>query len=156
MPVDMRAYERVEQENRFYPEEVPVFDNEPLRDYFLIVQSPEPINEGVISLVTFKEGELVCSWTGFHLKFQTLHSLQHTEDKIFVHDNYFVGKFLHSCSPNCELAMQEMKVIAIKDINPLDKLTLNYNKTEKKLFQGFTCACGAEGCMGYIEGYGVN
>lgn len=156
MPIDMRSFDKVEQENRFYPEEVPIFDNEPLKEYFIIVKSPEPINEGVISRVTIKEGELVCNWTGFHLKFQTLHSLQHTEDKVFVHDPFFVGKFLHSCSPNCELNMEEMKIIAIKDINPLDKLTLNYNKTEKKLFQSFTCNCGNDGCLMQVAGYGNN
>ena len=84
--IDIRDYEDVKQEDRFYPLEVPCFDFEPLKRHFKIVKSPEPVNEGIISLVSFKSGDLVCCWTGFHLKKQSLHSLQHTEDKIFIHD----------------------------------------------------------------------
>ena len=154
MPINKRDYDELEQEGRFYPESVPFFEDEPIQKYFIIVKSPEPINEGVISRISFKATDTICKWTGFHLPFQTLHSLQHTEDKIFIHDPYFVGKFLHSCNPNCELDMNEMSVTAIRDIQPLDKLTLNYNKTEKLLYQGFYCQCGSDGCIGYLEGYG--
>lgn len=154
MPINSRDFENVKQEDRFYPDCVPVFNYEPLRKYFQIVKSPEPVNEGVITLVSFKEGDLVCKWTGFHLTNQTLHSLQHTEDKIFIHDNFFVGKFLHSCDPNCFLDMNEMSVYSLKTIRPFDKLTLNYNKTEKLLYQGFHCECGNENCLGWVAGYG--
>ena len=153
MPVDMRDFLNLKQEDRFYPIEVPIFDFEPLKKYFQILKSPEPVNEGLVSLITFKEEDLVCTWTGFHLPFQTLHSLQHTEDKVFVHDPYFCGKFLHSCDPNCELKMDTMEIFALKEIKPFDKLTLNYNRTEKTLFQGFYCKCGSDGCMDYVQGY---
>ena len=49
--------------------------------------------------------------------------------------------------------METMEIIALKNINPFDKLTLDYNDTEKELYQGFYCSCGADNCRGYIEGY---
>ena len=154
MSIQVKEYDSVEQEDRFYPEEVPLFDYEPLKKHFKILKSPEPINEGIVTLVSFKEGDLVCKWTGYHLNFQTLHSLQHTEDRIFVHDPYFCGKMLHSCDSNCMLDMNSMEIIALKNINPFEKLMLDYNKTEKQLYQSFHCTCGAPDCKKFIEGYG--
>lgn len=155
MPLDLRDFDNVQQDVRFYPAEVPIFQYEPLKKYFEIVKSPEPVNEGVITKITFKQDDLICKWTGFHLKVQTLHSLQHTEDSIFVHDPFFVGKFLHSCDPNCVLNMDTMEIYALKNIKPFATLTLNYNKTEKVLYQPFHCQCGSDTCMGIVEGYGV-
>jgi len=155
MPIDKRVFENLEQSDRFYPEEVPSFDMEPIKTYFMIVKSPEEIKEGIITLISFKDGDLICKWTGMHLKFQTLHSLQHTEDKIFIHDTWFIGKLLHSCDPNCKLDMDNMQLYAIKDIKPFDKLTVDYDDTEKKLYQSFHCNCGAANCKGFIDGYGV-
>ena len=35
------------------------------------------------------------------------------------------------------------------------ELTIDYNATEKELLGGvFTCACGAEGCVGEVRGWG--
>lgn len=153
MPIQAKDFENINQEDRFYPASVPVFDFEPLKKFFLIVKSPEPVNEGIVSLVTFKAEDLVAKWTGYHIPFQTLHSLQYKEDSIFIHDPYFCGKMLHSCDPNCRLNMETMEIIALKNINPFDKLTLDYNDTEKELYQGFYCNCGAANCKGYIEGY---
>ena len=153
MPIEIRDFANIKQEDRYYPSEVPLFDYEPLKKYFQIVKSPEPVNEGIISLVSFKEEDLICKWTGFHLTFQTLHSLQHTEDKVFIHDPYFCGKMLHSCDPNSYLNMDTMEIKALKCIKPFDKLTLNYNKTEKALYQAFHCQCGSDGCIGWVSGY---
>lgn len=146
-------YEDLEwdSEKRFYPSFVPVIKHEPLKDDFMIVESPEAIKKGIISRVTFEEGELVAQCTGFVLKFQTLHSLQHSKG-IYYSDEFFAGYLLHSCDPNCRLDMSDFSLHAIKKIRPLDKVTVDYEATEDYLYNTFDCDCGSANCRGKIEG----
>lgn len=152
--VNTKEYENlsIDDENRFYPRHVPIMIGEPLRTNFALLQSPEPINFGIVSLISFKAKDLVAQCTGEVLNFQTLHSLQHTE-KIFYHDDFFAGYLLHSCDPNCVLNMEDFSLYAIKDIRPFERLTIDYELTEAELFQPFHCTCGSDKCKGFVQGY---
>lgn len=151
MQLNVRFWENVNQENRYYPSEVPVFDYEPLRQFFKIVKSPEAINEGIISLISLNEGDIAFRWTGWFLTNQTLHSLQH-KDGIYIHDPYFSGKLLHSCEPNLKLDMGTLTAYVIRPIKVFDRLTCDYDDTEDILYNHFNCTCGSENCKGYIMG----
>lgn len=151
---NIKTYEEMypEDERRFYPHYFPVMLNEPLRTNFVILQSPEEIRKGLLSLISFEEDDLIAQCTGVALNFQTLHTLQH-ENNVFYHDIFFAGYLLHSCEPNARLDMKDFTLHAIKKIKCFDIITIDYEQTEQKLHQGFTCLCGKDKCRGWIEGY---
>ena len=151
--INATMYEDLEWDSpdRFYPSYIPVLKHEPLKRHFIILESPEPINKGVVSKISFNTGDLVAQCTGFVLKFQTLHSLQHTNG-IYYCDEFFAGYLLHSCDPNCRLDMNDFTLHAIKDIRPFDKVTIDYEATEDHLYNTFNCNCGSANCKGLIEG----
>ena len=153
MIITMKNYEDMlaDDPRRFYPPEVPVFDYEPLRDYFQIVKSPEAINEGIISLISLKEEDIAFRWTGFFLITQTLHSLQHRKGA-YIHDIFFSGKLLHSCSPNLKLDMETLTAYVVKPIRVFDRLTIDYEMSEDILYNQFDCKCGSSNCRKYISG----
>ena len=157
MQINLKNYENLSPDDprRFYPSYVPVFDYEPLRDYFTILKSPEEIREGVVSLISFEKEDLICKGTGFFLPFQTLHSLQYKEKEVYIHDPMFIGKLLHSCDPNARLEMNDFSLIALKPIKCFETITVDYNDTEAVLYQSFQCTCGSINCKGYIEGYSI-
>ena len=154
MRINLKVYEElsVKDELRFYPEHYPVMMNEPLKSHFIILESPESIHKGLLSLVSFEPEDLIAQCAGVSLSFQTLHSLQYNEDH-FLHDPFFSGYLLHSCDPNAELNMRTFTLHAIKSIKPFQLITIDYEKTEAQLYQGFHCSCGSENCKGWIEGY---
>jgi hypothetical protein len=149
--MDLKLWENVRQEDRFYDEHVPRFDYEPLKTFFQIVKSPEQINEGVLSLISLQPEDIAFKWTGYFLTEQTLHSLQYKEG-IYIHDQVFCGKILHDCEPNLKLNMEDLTAIVIKPIKVFDKLTLDYNDTEDFLYNAFNCTCGSKNCKGWIAG----
>jgi hypothetical protein len=71
---------------------------------------------------------------------------------VHLYDIHFSGYFLHSCAPNIELDMKNLKVYATRDIMPMEYLLMDYAQTEDVLFRQFPCSCGAENCRGWITG----
>lgn len=55
----------------------------------------------------------------------------------------------HSCSPNA--AVRNGRIIAWSCISMDDSITIDYNRTETKLFNPFDCGCGNRNCRGRIE-----
>lgn len=57
----------------------------------------------------------------------------------------------HSCSPNAEAEMEEERIwiIAIRDIQPGEEITFNYNY-DLEDYREHPCVCGAPECVGYI------
>lgn len=139
------------QENRFYPEQLPAFANEPTRDRFAINHINNGVGEGVVSLGRIEPGEIVFTCTGFFSPDVTLFSLQITPE-LHLHDPYFYGKLLHSCDPNSYVDLNTRTFIALKAINPGDFITIDYARTEDYLFRTFPCSCGAEHCRGVVAG----
>jgi len=124
---------------------------EPLRKNFAILESPEEVRKGIVSLITFEPEDTVANLTGFVLDFQTLHTLQKSPGE-YICDNFFSGYLLHSCDPNCELSFEHYSLVAVKKIKWFDILTIDYEKTEDKLYQTFDCKCGSPNCRGWIAG----
>lgn len=127
---------------------------EPLQDNFMIVSSPEEIGSAVITKIHFEVDDLIAQCAGITLPIQTLRTLQLPNEIMFIHDEWFAGFLLHSCDPNCKLDMNTFQLIAIKKIKVYDVLTIDYEDTEKQLYQAFNCLCGSPSCRKWIEGYG--
>lgn len=126
----------------------PLFPN---KNDFGIVKKNHATGLGVMSYKFFAKGSLVCAITGDIIDEIRQHTLQIEPDK-HLHDLYFSGYFLHSCSPNIELDMEKLLVYAVRDIHPMEYLTMDYAQTEDVLFKQFPCGCGADNCRGWITG----
>lgn len=57
----------------------------------------------------------------------------------------------HSCEPNCETVDDEghMWVVAIRDIQPGEEITFNYNY-DLEDYKAHACRCGSPRCVGYM------
>ena len=58
----------------------------------------------------------------------------------------------HSCDANC--AMEGLNMLAVRDIQLDEELTLDYAYFLDKTMEPFQCNCGAKNCRGMIEGVG--
>lgn len=130
------------------------FGNNPLfpsKKDFNVVLKNHVSGMGVMTFRFFSKGDLICALAGDIITDIRQHSLQ-IEPDLHLHDTYFSGYFLHSCSPNITLDMKSLLVYATKDINPMDYLLMDYAQTEDYLYKQFPCTCGAENCRGWITG----
>lgn len=137
--------------NRFYPDAMPSFANEPTRDRFAITRVDDGVGEGVMSCETFKAGDVIFSFTGFFSSEITQFTLQ-VCDGLHLHDPFFMGKVLHSCDPNSHCDMNTRTFYALRDIQAGEYITMDYCETEDYLFKNFPCSCGAENCRGEVKG----
>jgi len=62
--------------------------------------------------------------------------------------------FNHACDPNCGFqALDSSLVVAIRDIEPGEELTYDYQcmDTEATFYDGLECACGSSKCRGTLR-----
>lgn len=127
------------------------YPQEPYSDRVEVIESKER-GEGLRSLVSFKEGDVVFKFHGEIIKSQTLYTLQTLEPGLFVSDPLVMGKVLHSCDPNMECDISTFTFTAKRNINIGEWLSMDYETTEDDLFRKFYCACGAKNCRLTIRG----
>jgi len=72
---------------------------------------------------------------------------------IHLYDPRFCGLLEHACDPNVFLDMSELWLWALRDIQPGERLTIDFAATEDRLLQQFACTCGSPRCRGWITGY---
>ena len=118
---------------------------------FRVIQKDDTNGFGVIALRGFRKGEIIAAMAGEVVSDIRQHTLQ-IDDHAHLHDTYFSGYLLHSCSPNVSLDMKNLLVTALADIPANSYLTMDYAETEQALFKQFACACGSENCRGWITG----
>ena len=59
----------------------------------------------------------------------------------------------HACDPNCHVDLEQMALVAIRDIPAGAEVTFNYCSTEEHIVSPFGCDCGADGCYRQIRGF---
>jgi len=128
-------------ENPLYPQDTD----------FRVTKKDDSTGYGVMSLRAFGQGEIIAVMAGEIVSDIRQHTLQVVPDQ-HLHDTHFSGYFLHSCSPNVNLDMQQMTVTAIKDIEANTYIYMDYAQTEEVLYKQFSCGCGADNCRGWITG----
>lgn len=134
-----------------YPEHYgnnPMF---PKTSDFKVIKKDDAAGYGVMTYKKFRKGELIAEIAGEIITDIRQHSLQIETGK-HLYDTYFTGYLLHSCDPNVFLDMQNMKLVAIKDIKANDYLYMDYASTEDVLYKQFPCSCNAKNCRGWITG----
>ncbi len=136
---------------RIYPESLPVIQDEPSAEDFRVVQVDETRGLGVLVLRAYKAGDVLFRMNGTLTQEMTQYSLQ-MDDRWHLDDPDFAGRVLHCCNPNSRLDPTTRLFTAVKDIEPGDLLTMDYDETEDVLYRAFPCSCGADCCRGYIAG----
>ncbi|QDU57337.1 SET domain-containing protein-lysine N-methyltransferase [Aeoliella mucimassa] len=140
---------------RIYPEHLPVIPDEPAAENFRVIDVDKTRGRGVLVLTAYKAGEVLFRMNGTLTKEMTQFTLQ-MDELWHLDDPDFAGRVLHSCDPNSRLDPTTRLFTAVKDIEPGDLLTMDYDETEDVLYRPFPCSCGAENCRGYIAGRAVD
>lgn len=69
-------------------------------------------------------------------------------------DKKLYWKFLtHSCDPTGCINTEDLTYVALRDIEPGEVLTYDYNTTEFDMANPFDCTCKSENCNGRISGF---
>lgn len=55
----------------------------------------------------------------------------------------------HSCSPNSQINLEDLSLVALRDIPADHEITLDYNRTETG-GEKAKCDCGSRNCRGYF------
>ncbi len=135
---------------RFYPDEIPPFPDEPMRHEFAIRRFGE-LGRGVCALRRFDPGALLFAFSGTIVTELTQYSLRLADNR-HIHDPWFMGLVLHSCDPNACCEIESRTFTALRRVEPGDAITMDYEATEDVLFHAFRCRCGSGRCRGLIAG----
>jgi hypothetical protein len=121
-----------------------------LRETLAICFSAD-IGLGVQTLVEVAGGAVLDRFAGEIGPEITQHSLQ-VGPGLHISATRFVGYLTHGCEPNCRLDMEHFELIALRDIQAGELLTIDYAATEDRLHLQFPCRCGAADCRRWIIG----
>jgi uncharacterized protein len=116
-----------------------------------IILVNEKVGLGVKTNRAHERGTIVEHFSGVVGPYTLQHTLQLNPFQHIL-DLKFVGYLSHSCDPNCVLDMHRLCVLAAKDIDEGDILTIDYAVTEDQLFKQFACTCGAANCRRWVTG----
>lgn len=136
---------------RIYPDFLPVVLDEPRREDFRVIDVDDQRGQGVEVLRAYRAGQVLFRMNGVLREHVTQYTLQVGPGE-HLDDPYFAGKVLHSCEPNAQLDPATRLYTAVRDIQPGELLTMDYDQTEDYLFRAFECRCGALCCRGYVAG----
>jgi SET domain-containing protein len=130
---------------------------------------------GVVARIPIASGERICEYRGERIDWpealrrhphdpeQPFHTFYFSIDDEMVIDGNVGGDFSrfmnHSCDPNCETEMIEVRgvtrvyVQALREIAPGEELTYNYGLTLDERYtptlkKQFACRCGSANCRG--------
>ena len=126
----------------------------------LVIRTSRIDSEGCYATEPIKKGAKVIEYTGPRLTIKQADAFydDHPRTYLFglsdgkhVIDGEGVAAFInHSCDPNCEV--DEIKgrvwITAIRDIDPGEEITYDYNLYDGDLDDLSLCACGAPNCRG--------
>ncbi len=124
---------------------------------FLAVAETKYTGRGLFTRRAFRKGDHVCNITGTIRK----HACRTREDAFRNPNWYQLGESLwcdpdfpfdhvnHSCDPNCVLAGQSL--IALRDIQSEEELTIDYSQVDATELWEMTCNCHNFNCRGVIR-----
>ncbi len=126
----------------------------------LVISHSTIDSEGVCTTALIKKGEFVAEYTGTRMTAKEADVLydNHPRTYLFgltdgkhVIDGEGAAAFInHSCDPNCEVDEVDGRVYitAIRDIEPGEEITYDYNLYDGDLDDLALCSCGAKNCRG--------
>ena len=121
--------------------------------------------KSVIAREHIDPGELIGVWSGRVVSTEELEGLapeirMHTvqvEEELYlasIGDSEPPDYINHSCDPNAGLDGQ-IAIVAMRDIEPGDEVTIDYAMCDGSPYDEFDCACGTALCRGRVTGRGL-
>ena len=135
----------------FYPDLIPAEQDHPASAQFIVVETGDKRGRGLKAKVAFHKDEYVAKLSGIIVNHTTLNTIQITPTLHFA-DPWFSRFLLHCCDPNLGINVENLDVLALKDIFPGEYLTIDYAATEDRVASQFACNCGAPNCRGWVTG----
>ena len=145
-------------------------DEDNVNDYILTARIPSSMSVQIIqtphgfSLIAtrgFAPGEHVLDLTGITKTTKDRYSIQISQDEHLhpfdeLQDNpadYQTPWIYtnHSCNPN--VVIRGLSYIALREIQPEESITFDYETTELEMAEPFACGCQSETCRGLIRGF---
>ena len=118
-----------------------------------LVHYDEEGARSVRSRASFAAGEeLTCFWARTESDRPQRLSVQVSESRHIELEPAFLECTNHGCEPNVFFDTAAFVLVSLRPIAPGDELRFFYPSTEWKMSEPFECACGAEACLGVIEG----
>lgn len=120
-------------------------------DLLIIASQNIPGASSLISQKRFYPGEVILSFPNVETfgrpSFETVQvgPNTHIQEPLLAFLN-------HSCDPSARIDTKKLEVRARKDINIGDEINFFYPSTEILMAEPFSCACGAEDCVGRVAG----
>lgn len=59
----------------------------------------------------------------------------------------------HSCDPNAAVDVETRTLVALRDLQPGEEITFDYDTTEWAMAEPFVCGCGSAGCRRWVAGF---
>ena len=116
----------------------------------------------VYSLEEINYGTPMLTFSGVYKDTPGRYSLQVINDHLHPHNDNeeelkkLIWPYLnHSCQPNAFVKTQTKQLIALRNIQADEEITIDYELTESKMSDPFNCFCGSEICRNYISGYAL-
>lgn len=118
-----------------------------------IWECPNTGNKSLHSTTEFKSGQIISDFGYKEILEQPNYLTVQIGDRqhIMLTPEYFQSTN-HSCDPNVLFDTENMKVIALKDIEISEELTFFYPSTEWSMAQTFNCLCQSKNCLKTIKG----
>ena len=117
---------------------------------------PATGHKSLRSVAAWKEGDVLCSFGAASvLSSPTRYTLQIDEGRHILLEPEYLWFINHSCDPNIFFDTEAGEIVCIKPIAPADEICFFYPSTEWHMAEPFQCHCGAELCLGTIQGAGV-
>lgn len=120
-------------------------------DGLKVLHTRGPRGVGVLTLRARRAGEVMHRFTGEIGPELKQHTLQ-VAPGLHIAGTRVIGYLSHACEPNSRLDMARFELVAVRDIETGDVLTIDYAETEDVLYRQFACHCGADACRGWITG----
>jgi hypothetical protein len=117
-------------------------------------------NRRVVADKRIEKEQILLSLRGILKSFPNKYSIQINRDNHlhpFSEDalemQYLIWPYLnHSCNSNAYMDVNALQLIALKDINPQEEITFDYELTEWEIKEPFECDCKSENCRKKIIG----
>jgi hypothetical protein len=114
---------------------------------------PDSTGKGMklISTTAVKKGEIFHRITDYKLSASSTYTSIQLNSNTHL-EEYYVSYLNHSCSPSVILDTANLVLVAARDIQPGEELSIFYPSTEWHMAAPFACLCGASQCLKLVAG----
>ena len=106
---------------------------------------------GKDEIVLVLRGEIIGQPTKYSIQ---IGEHKHLEPYTDPQDIRSLIRFLnHSCDPSAYINFDDLTVRALRNLDPGEEVSFNYNTTEYEMANPFKCNCEAENCRDDIRGF---